>query len=138
MNYTARPGKARWGKAWLGAAAGHGAAMQGKGLIELARVWRGEAGLGAAWPGEGTAWLGQGKAMQGNARRGYWPAPCRGTLLFRKGVGMVMGPIARTRENAFENRKIGVYAPNKETPMFVDEKRQGDLNTWISAPKLAL
>jgi hypothetical protein len=30
---------------------------------------------------------------------------------------------------------MGVYAPNKETPMFVDEKRQGDLNTWISAPK---
>jgi hypothetical protein len=58
-----------------------------------------------------------------------------GTLLFRKGVGMVMAPVASARENAFQIRKIGAYASNKETPMFVDEKRQGDLNTRIDAPK---
>jgi hypothetical protein len=48
---------------------------------------------------------------------------------------VVVGPIALPRENAFQIQKIGVYALNKETPMFVDEKRQSDLNTWISAPK---
>jgi hypothetical protein len=48
---------------------------------------------------------------------------------------MVMAPIASARENAFQIRKIGAYASNKETPMFVDEKRQGDLDTWISAPR---
>ena len=48
---------------------------------------------------------------------------------------MVMAPIGSAIENAFEIRKKGAYASNKETPMFVDEKRQGDLNTRISAPK---
>jgi hypothetical protein len=48
---------------------------------------------------------------------------------------MVMAPIGSAIENAFEIRKIGAYASNKETLMFVDETRQDDRKTWISAPK---